>query len=423
MDVRRENMDIKLEKKHPLIRHKYLVISGVILLGIIIYLLFSTVGPSRLRYDKENVRIATVEHGKFLEYLDVEGYARPKLTIKLNSMESGTVQRIVAEDGSMLQQGDTILMLENPELLRQINDEHDELEKQRISHQEKMLQMQRRSSELKRNMLKTVYELERQSKQFGLDKEEYEIGIKSKAQLEVASDDYNFKNEQTILLLEELRHDSLMNIIQTDLMKNDLEREEKKYVRNSTRIDNLAVRAPISGQLSYLSVIPGDRVAAGVSIGEIKGVDDLKLTTLISEYYIERISIGLPATVTYQNKKYELRITKINPEIKDRNFEIDLIFANEIPDNIRIGKTYRIQIELGQPEDALVVDKGNFYLSTGGQWVFKLNPAGNKATRQSLVIGRQNPRQYEIMEGLKPGDQIIISGYDHFGDAEELILK
>jgi multidrug efflux pump subunit AcrA (membrane-fusion protein) len=416
-------MDIKLEKKPLLVRYRYMIAGGVLLSGFIVYLLFYTAGPSRLRYDKESVRIATVTQDKFIEYLDVEGIAKPKLTIRLNSPETGTVRRIVAEDGSMLNAGDTILTLENSELLRLIEDERDELDKQRIGYQEKMLQMQRRSSELKRSTLQTVYELERQSKQYNLDREEYEIGIKSKAQLEVASDDYRFRSENTRLLLEELHHDSLMNVIQTDLMKNDLEREEKKYARSSARIGNLAVLAPISGQLSFLSVIPGERVAAGSGIGEIKGMDDLKLTTMISEYYIERISIGLPAFVTYQDRKYELRVTKINPEIKDRNFEADLLFTGELPDNMRIGKSYRIQIELGQPEDALVTDKGNFYVSTGGRWVFKLTGDGGRAVRQPIVIGRQNPRQYEILDGLKVGEQIIISGYDNFGDVQELILK
>jgi RND family efflux transporter MFP subunit len=416
-------MDIKLEKKHPLLRYKYLIAGAAAVTGLVVYLLFSAAGPPKLRYDRENARIATVASDRFIEYLDVESVAKPKLTIKLNSLEDGTVKHIVAEDGSMLNEGDVILTLENSGLLRTIEDEKDELDKQRINYEREMLQMQSRSSELKRNVLKTAYDLERQNKQYNLNKEEYAIGIKSKAQLEVASDEYVFNAENTRLQLEELRRDSLMAIIQMDLMKSDLEREEKRYVRNGLRIDNLIVRAPISGQLSYVSVIPGDRVGAGSSLGEIKGVDDLKLTTLISEYYIERISTGLPASVTYQDRKYDLRVTKINPEIKERNFEIDLVFAGEIPDNIRIGKTYRVQIELGQPEDALVVEKGNFFVSTGGQWVFKLNEAGNRATRQPVVIGRQNPRQYEILDGLKAGDQIIISGYDYFGDAQELILK
>ena len=416
-------MDIKIEKKPTLVRYKYMIAGGVTLFGLILYLIFSTMGPSKLRYDKENVQIVEVKQGKFTEYLDTESTARPKITIKLNSLESGTVERIVAEEGSMLSIGDTILILQNLDLLRSIEDEKDELDKQHVSYQEKTLQMQRRSSELNRNTLRTIYELDRQSKQYNLDKEEFEIGIKSKAQLDVASDDYNFNRKNTQLLLEELQHDSLMNLIQTDLMKNDLQREEKKYVRNRSRIDNLIVRSTINGQLSYINVIPGDRVSAGASLGEIKGINELKLSTLISEYYIDRISIGLPASVTYLNKKYELRISKINPEIKDRNFEIDLLFTDEIPDNMRIGKTYRVQIELGQPEDALVVDKGNFYTSTGGQWIFKLNKAGNKAIKQDITIGRQNPRQYEVLSGLEPGDQVVISGYTNFGEAQELILK
>jgi HlyD family secretion protein len=149
----------------------------------------------------------------------------------------------------------------------------------------------------------------------------------------------------------------------------------------------------------------------------------LKINTKVSEYYIDRIFLGLPATVTYLNKKYQLKITKLNPEIKDRMFEIDLVFTDEVPDNIRIGKTYRIQIELGQPEDALIMDKGNFYQSTGGQWIFKLDKTGNKAIRTNITVGRQNPGQYEVLDGLSAGDRVIISGYSGFGEAQELVLK
>lgn len=414
-------MDIKIEKKPTVIRYKYYFIAGGMFLLLIIYLLFSTVGPSRLKYERDNVQIAEVKNDKFMEYLDAEGIAQPRMTVKLNSSESGIVERIVAEDGAMLDKGDTILILSNPELIRIIEDERDNFEKQQISYNEKTLQMQRKTSELKRTTLKTMYDLNKLNKQYTLDKEEFEIGIRSKAQLEVSSDEYDFNRKNTTLLLEELKHDSLMNLIQIDLMKNDLKREEKKYMRNRDRLNNLIVQAPVAGQLSYVSVIPGERVGAGVNIGELKVIDDLVISTKVSEYYIDRISLGLPASITYQNEKYELRVKKINPEIKDRLFQVDLEFAGKKPDNIRIGKSYRIQIELGQPEDALVVERGNFYQSTGGKWVFKV--VGDKAVKSNMVIGRQNPRQYEILEGLQPGDKIIISGYDNFGDAQEIILK
>lgn len=416
-------MDVPIKKKPAIVKYKYYIIGGSVLTLLLVYLLFTSLGSTKLRYDSENVQISEVKQDKFLEYLEVEGLAQPKLTVKLNSLEAGIVDRIVADEGSVLEKGDTILVLNNPELIRAIGDEQDDLEKQYISYEEKALQMQRKSSELKRTTLKTVYDLERLAKQYNLDKEEYNIGIKSKAQLDVASDDYNFNQKNARLLLEELKHDSLMNVIQTDLMRNDLKREEKKFERSRDRLQNLVVRSPMAGQLSYISVIPGERVVAGNNIGELKVVEDIKMSTKISEYYIDRIGLGLPATITYQNEKYPLKIIKINPEIKERQFDVDLVFLEKKPENIRIGKSYRLQIELGQPEDGLVIDKGNFYHSTGGQWIFKLNESGSKAVRTNIVIGRQNPRQYEVLEGLLPGDKVIVTGYDNFGDAQELILK
>jgi multidrug efflux pump subunit AcrA (membrane-fusion protein) len=355
--------------------------------------------------------------------VDVEGIVQPKQTIKLNTLEAGTVERIVAEEGSMLEQGDTILILTNPELIRTIEDEMDELKKQRINYEEKTLEMERQSSQLKRQAMETIYRLDRVSKQYQLDQEEYQIGIKSKAQLEVASDEYHFNQKNTEMLLEELQHDSLMNIIRAELMRSDFIQNEKRYVRSRERLDNLVVKAPISGQLSFINVIWGERVATGSNIGELKIIDRFKIQTKISEFYIDRIVIGLPATVFYQNKSYPLRITKINPEVKERQFEVDLVFTEELPENTRIGKNYRIQIELGQPEDALIIYKGSFFQVTGGQWIFKLTGSGNKAVKTPISIGRQNPQQYEILNGLQPGDRVIITGYDYFGDAEEVVLN
>lgn len=416
-------MDIKREKKHFLLRNKYFIIGGAVLLTLIIYISVVSVGPSKLRQEIEDLQISEVKKDKFREYLDLEGIAQPKLTVKLNSYESGIVDRIVAEEGNILKKGDTVLVLTNPELIKTIEDERDNLEKQRISYQEKLLQMEQKTSELKRSTLKTIYDLKRLSKQYELDKEEYAIGIRSKAQLDVSADEYAYNQRNAQLLLQELQQDSVKNVIQKDLLIRDMEREEKKYIRSRDRLDNLIVRAPIDGQLSFLSIIPGEKVNAGINIGELKEMNSMKITASVSEYYIDRISLGLPASITYRDEKYPLVISKVNPEIKDRNFLIDLLFTDRIPDNIRIGKTCRLHIEMGQPENALVINKGNFFLSTGGQWIFKLSRDGNKAIRTNIVIGRQNPLQYEIIEGLDPGDKVIISGYDNFADVQELILK
>lgn len=416
-------MDIKIEKKPFLLRYRYYVLGTAVLVGLVVYLLAVSTGPSRQRQSKDSLLISEVKNDRFLEYLDMEGIAQPKLTVKLNSMETGLVDRIVAVDGNLLQKGDTILVLMNPELMKTIDDERDLLEKQRIAHREKLLQMEQKTSELKRNTMKTVYDLNRLSKQHELDKEEFAIGIKSKAQLDVSTDEYSYNQKNARLLLQELQQDSLKNILQQDLLQGDMIREEKKFLRSQERLDRLIVRAPIDGQLSYLSVIPGERVSAGVNIGELKDMTNMKIIASVSEYYIDRVSVGLPASITYKDEKYPMQISRINPEVVERNFEIDLVFTDKVPDNIRIGKTYRIQIEMGQPENALIINKGNFYPSTGGQWLFRLNKDGDKAARTSIVIGRQNPLQYEVLEGLNEGDKVIISGYDNFGDVQELILN
>lgn len=416
-------MDRPIEKKHPLIRYKYHLAGSVAFIALLIYVIVSSSGGKRLRIDAENLMVGDVTNDKFMEYVDVEGLVQPILTIKINTREGGSVDRIITEEGTMLEKGDTIIVLNNPELIRTIGDQRDELEKQLISYKEKEIEMEQKSIVLQKQTLQTTYELNRLKKSFALDKEEFKMGVKSKAQLEVAEDEYNYKTKSTALELEGLRQDSTMTIIRRDLMQNDLEREKKKYARAAERLDNLVVRAPLAGQLSFIKVTPGQQVSGNESIAEIKVLDQFKIHTSLSEYYIDRITTGLPATVNYQGKKYPLRITKVVPEVKDRLFDVDLVFIGEKPENVRIGKSFRVQIELGQPEDALVMPRGDFFQTTGGQWIYKLNKAGDKATRVNITIGRQNPQQYEITDGLQPGEKVITSGYDTFGDAQELILK
>ena len=414
-------MDIKLEKKPWYIRYRSYLLAGGAFVIFLIYVISLSLGPRKLRIEADNIQIAEVKNGKFMEYVDVEGLVQPILTIKVNTRESGSVERIVTEEGSMMKKGDTILVLTNPDLIREIEDQRDEWENQRYSYKEREIEMEQKSLALKQQALQTQYEMSRLQKSFGLEKEEYKMGIKSKAQLEVSEDEYNYNVKKTALQMESLRHDSAMTVVRKDLLRNEMERGQKKFLRSMDRLEGLIVRAPIDGQLSYVNATPGQQVASNSNIAEIKVLDQFKIHTQLSEYYIDRITTGLPATVNYQGKKYPLKITKVVPEVKDRMFDVDLVFTGEMPENVRVGKSFRVQIELGQPEDALVMPRGNFYQATGGQWIYKVN--GDKAIRVPLTIGRQNPQQYEVTEGLQGGDLVIVTGYDTFGEAEELILK
>lgn len=414
-------MDFKIEKKPWYIRYRYYLMAAAAFLVFLIYVISLSLGPRTLRVEKDNIMIAEVVDGKFLEYVDVEGLVQPILTIKVNTREAGSVERIVNEEGSMLKKGDTILVLTNPELMREIEDERDSWENQRYTYKEREIEMEQKSLSLKQQTLQAQYEMNRLQKNFGLEKEEYEMGIKSKAQLEVALEEYNYNLQKTALQMESLSHDSAMTVVRKELLRNEMERGQKKYLRSMDRMDGLVVRAPIDGQLSYVNATPGQQVGSNQNIAEIKVLDQFKIHTQLSEYYIDRISTGLPATINYQGKRYPLKITKVVPEVKERMFDVDLVFTGEMPDNVRVGKSFRVQIELGQPEEAIVMPRGNFYQATGGQWIFKVN--GDKAVKVPLSIGRQNPQQYEVTSGLMPGDLVIINGYDTFGEAEELLLK
>lgn len=415
-------MDIQLKKKPWYVRYRYVLAGGVVLAALLVYALVQAAGPQRLRIQLDQVQTGQAEHADFLEYVDVEGVVQPIMTLMVNTREGGHVERIVAEDGKQMKQGDTILILGNTTLMHDIEDQRDEWEKQCMSYREQELEMEQKSLTLKQQTLNAEYELNKIRKSYNLEKEEYAMGIRSKAQLEVSEDEYRYKTKSTQLQLQSLRSDSVLNGIRRELLRNDRIRSQKKLERSVERLEDLVVRAPAGGQLSFVSVTLGQKVGAGEQIAAIKVTDRFKVHTSLNEYYVDRITTGLPATISYQGKKYPLRVSKVVPEVKNRSFDVDLVFTGDVPENVRLGKSFRVQIELGQPEKVLVIPRGNFYQHTGGRWIYKLNADKTRAVKIPIQIGRQNPVQYEIVEGLQPGDCVITTGYDNFGDVEELVF-
>ncbi len=422
-----EARDSKMDKQLPprTLWQKYWIhiLSGMVFLMFLSYVLFSVSGGIKLRIDSEKIVVSDVQEAHFLDYVDAEGIVQPILTIKLNTLEAGMVQAVVAEEGSMMKKGDTILVLQNPQLEQTIEEQQDEWEKQRILYQEKKLEMEQKTILLKQQTMQAEYELSRLQKDYALGEEEFRMGIKSKAQLDVQREEYDYKTRNTALQLEGLRHDSAATRLRRELMENDLQLVRKRTTNTADRRNNLILRAPLNGQLSYLNVTLGQRVGQSENIGEIKVMDNFKIHTRLSEYYIDRLHVGLPASVTYQGNKFPLRVSKVVPEVKERQFDVDLVFTGEMPDNVRIGKSFRVQVELGQPETAIVIPRGDFFQTTGGQWIYKLNKSGDRAVKVPITVGRQNPVQYEIIKGLQPGDRVLTTGYANFGNAEELVIR
>lgn len=416
-------MDIQLKPKHWYIKYRYYIMAGVAFLAFVVYVITLIVGPRQLSIDAEEYKIVEVENGHFMEYVDVEGVTQPILTLQINAMESGFVSRIVAEEGAILNEGDTILVLTNPELLRSIEDERDSWQNSQRNYREQEIEMEQKSITLRQQALDASHQMASLDKSLKQSREEYRMGIKSKAELEVAEEDYEYQKQKTQLQMQSLRHDSIATRLRREMVVANREAENKKLSRANNRTNGLVVRAPISGQLSYLAVTPGQQVSMGMSIGQIKDLSQYKVHTALNEYYIDRITAGLPAKISYQDKTFPLSISRVVPEVKERSFDVDLVFSGQNPSNIRLGKSYRVQIELGKPERAIIIPRGDFYQHTGGKWIYRLSSDGKKATKVEIEIGRQNPQHYEIVGGLNVGDRVIVSGYDKFGDIEELIIK
>ncbi len=416
-------MDIQLKPKPWYIKYRYYIVAGVAFLAFVVYVITLIVGPRQLSIDAENYKIVEVENGHFLEYVDVEGITQPILTLQINTMESGFVSRIVAEEGAILNEGDTILVLTNPELLRSIEDEHDSWQNSQRNYREQEIEMEQKSITLRQQALDASHQMARLDKSLKQSREEYRMGIKSKAELEVEEEEYEYQKQKTQLQMQSLRHDSIATRLRREMVVANREAEDKKLSRANNRTNGLVVRAPISGQLSYLAVTPGQQVSMGMSIGQIKDLSQYKIHTSLNEYYIDRITTGLPAKISYQDKTFPLSISRVVPEVKERSFDVDLVFSGQKPSNIRLGKSYRVQIELGKPERAIILPRGDFYQHTGGKWIYRLSSDGKKATKVEIEIGRQNPQHYEIVDGLNEGDRVIVSGYDKFGDVEELVIE
>lgn len=416
-------MDIQLKPKPWYIKYRYYIVAGVAFLAFVVYVITLIVGPRQLSIDAENYKIVEVENGHFLEYVDVEGITQPILTLQINTMESGFVSRIVAEEGAILNEGDTILVLTNPELLRSIEDEHDSWQNSQRNYREQEIEMEQKSITLRQQALDASHQMARLDKSLKQSREEYRMGIKSKAELEVEEEEYEYQKQKTQLQMQSLRHDSIATRLRREMVVANREAEDKKLSRANNRTNGLVVRAPISGQLSYLAVTPGQQVSMGMSIGQIKDLSQYKVHTSLNEYYIDRITTGLPAKISYQDKTFPLSISRVVPEVKERSFDVDLVFSGQKPSNIRLGKSYRVQIELGKPERAIILPRGDFYQHTGGKWIYRLSSDGKKATKVEIEIGRQNPQHYEIVDGLNEGDRVIVSGYDKFGDVEELVIE
>ena len=323
----------------------------------------------------------------------------------------------------MVKKGDEILRLSNDNLdLQILNSEAELAEKENILRNTQ-IQMEQDRLNVKQSKAEYQLNVKRLKRTYEQQKTLYEEKLIAKEDYLKAKEDYDLAAEKLQIILDKEVQDSLFRSTQVERMRESLENMQINMRMIRKRKDNLTIKAPIDGQLGILDAVLGENIGAGTKIGQISDMSSYKIEAQIDEHYIDRVTPGLAATFERQNVTFNASLRKVYPEVRDGKFKADFKFEGEVPENIRSGQTYYLNLQLGSPEGAVLIPRGTFYQKTGGKWIYVVNKEGTKAVKREIRIGRQNPQYYEVLEGLEPGEKVITSGYDSFGDNEVLILQ
>ena len=394
---------------------------GAVLVAFIVWLVARD-DSKKLRIDADNISVNAVTQGQFNDYIRISGQVAPITTIQISPLEGGVVQEIVAEEGTRVKRGDVILILSNENLDMQIlNSEADLAEKENILRNT-MIQMEQQKLSVEQEKLQLQMDVRRNKRNYEALKALYDDGLISKEEFLKAEEDYQLSASRLKLVENRAKQDSLYRSVEITQMQESLENMRQNMMMIRKRKDNLTIKAPIDGELGLLDVTLGQSVAAGSKIGQINNLDSYKIEAQIDEHYIDRVTAGLDATFERQSERYQAQIRKVYPEVRDGKFKADFKFVGQQPENIRSGQTYYLNLQLGQPVEAILIPRGAFYQKTGGKWIYVVSADGSKAVRRDIRIGRQNPQYYEVIEGLEAGERVITSSYDNFGDSDVLVF-
>lgn len=419
-------MDIRIEKKKGLralfTKRGIPYLAGAVLLIFVVWLLVRG-NSSRLRIDARTISVGEVACGEFNDYIRVTGQVQPITTVQLSPLEAGVVERLVVEEGASVHKGDVLVELSNTSLTLEIlNSEAELAEKQNILRNT-LISMEQQKLDLRLDKVQLDLDVERKRRTWQQNEELYRNNLIAREDWLQSKEDYELAAKKRELNIERQVQDSLYRTVQIEQMEDNLANMKRNMELIRQRIGNLQVKSPIDGEVGLLDVVLGQSVTSGQKIGQVNDLSDYKVEAQIDESYIDRVRAGLDATFERQDTAFTMRLRKVYPEVRNGQFRADFTFVGAHPRNIRSGQTYYLHLELGQPTDAVIIPRGSFYQSTGGAWIYVLAPEGDRAYKRQIRIGRQNPQYYEVLEGLEPGERVIVSGYENYGDNDVLILN
>lgn len=416
-------MDIQLEKKKGIQKkHIPYIAGGTLFVALVGWIVLGD-HASTLKVDARGLSIGEVKREMFNDFVRVDGQVQPITVVQLSPEEGGIVQEKVVEEGAQVKKGDIIIRLSNSSLDLQILDAEAQLaEKQNfLRNTQVTMEQDKLNNQMEKAQLDV--DMSRARRAYHQQEELYKEELIAKEDFLKAKEDYELASRKYDLVVQRLYQDSISRTIQMDEMETSLANMRRNIQLIHQRKENLNVRSQIDGELGLLDVVLGQNITPGQKVGQINDLSDYKVEALIDEHYIDRVKSGLSATFDRQGAQFDLTVRKVYPEVREGKFRTDFVFTGERPDNIRSGQTYYINLELGQPTESVMIPKGTFFQTTGGNWIFVLDKDGKKAYRRSIKIGRQNPQYYEVTEGLEPGEKVIVSNYDAYKDNEVLVLE
>lgn len=416
-------MDRMIERKRGIrMRHVPYIAAGTFVLVVLLWIVFGN-HQSTLRVDVDDVTLADVTRGEFKDYVRLNGTVIPIQVVHISPEEGGIVVEKVAEEGQRVNRGDVIVRLSNSSLdLQILNAEAELAEKQNLLRNTQVAMQQDRLGN-ETELASLEMDVARKRRGFEQNERLYGERLVSKEAFIQAKEDYDLAQRKLKLVGERLKKDAQYRSIQMEQMEDNLENMQRNVVLVRERKSKLDVRSTIDGELGLLDVELGQSVSSGQTIGQVNDLSDFKIEARIDEHYIDRVRVGLSATFEREGKTYALTVRKVYPEVREGKFRTDLVFVGTRPSNMRAGQTFYLNLELGSPIQAVLIPKGTFFQTTGGNWIFVLDKSGYTAYRRNISIGRQNPQYYEIEDGLEPGERVIISGYEAFKDNDVLKLK
>ncbi len=416
-------MDSEIKRKHPRLRKYGIPVGlGIILIGAIVWAVLATKTTS-YKTDMANLMVREVLEGEFDDYIHLTGKVETGVLVQVSALETGIVEHKYLEEGAMVNEGDIILTLRNPLLRQQILDSESQLAERQNMLRDTELAMEKERLQVKRDILSARTEMNRKRREAERQASLLKEDLTSREECLTAQEDYELAKENLRLLEDRLRQDSLYRSTQVAMMRESLHNMQESFMLGRQRADSLNVRATHSGQLGSLTAEIGQNISAGQQVGQINILDNYKLTVKIDEHYIDRIEPGLMGKATRQGKEFDVTVAKVYPEVTEGTFKADLALSCSSLEKPRVGQSYPVDIQLGSPTKAIMIDKGTFFQTSGGKYVYVMDIDGKCARKREVTLGRRNPRYYEVIEGLSPGERVIVSSYNDFGEADVIRIE